>query len=454
MADGEPDRNFSRARICIDFGTALSKASVCIDPSLPLEVGVRPLAIGAVAGAEHPLLVPSIMFVDNGRLFFGPAAFEYARRGASQSRDPLLSFKTVLGARDVKEALTTRLPPSIDPSGTFRIRDALVLYLAYLDQLIREALSTSPNLPPGVADVQRRYTSPVWKAGSGVDHVFEGIFNEAAAISQKLGRLLLSVDGISIAQCRDALDKAVAQPGNGRLETGIFEPHAAAAASMAFTNSPARYVMVFDMGAGTTDIAAFEWDDSVEPPSLSEIKEARQCSSLAGDEIDRILIELYWRKRSGDRNRDEEMRVLRTTKLAARELKKELFTTGRCALKGGWLNSTIRLQELTDDPQFREYQNALRNIIGYSLNAVLQRAHATRGNVIDIVLAGGGSNLPFLADLIRSSIPGGTGSIQLRIAPLSPASSLYDGVDPSLTGAFPQIAMSVGGALVEMMPAA
>src|SRR5262249_52415062 len=99
MADGEPDRNFSRARICIDFGTALSKASVCLDPLLPLEVGVRPIAIGAAAGAEHPLLVPSIMFVDNGRLFFGPMAFEYARYGAARSRDPLLSFKTALGAR-------------------------------------------------------------------------------------------------------------------------------------------------------------------------------------------------------------------------------------------------------------------------------------------------------------------------------------------------------------------
>ncbi|HVV33265.1 MAG TPA: Hsp70 family protein [Vitreimonas sp.] len=453
MADGEPDRNFSRARICIDFGTALSKASVCLDPMLPLEVGVRPIAIGAVAGADHPLLVPSIMFVDNGRLFFGPAAFEYARRGAAQSRDPLLSFKTVLGARDVKEALMTRLPPSIDPTGTFRLRDALVLYLAYLDQLIRAALASAPNMPQGVADVQRRYTSPVWRAGSGADHIFEGIFNEADAISKRIGRLLLAREGVSIAQCRDALDKAIAQPGDGHLETGIFEPHAAAAASMAFSNEPTRFVMVFDMGAGTTDIAAFEWDESVDPPSLSEIKEARQCSGLAGDEIDRILIELYWRKRSGERNREEEMRLLRTTKLLAREMKKELFASGRVMLKGGWIGSTIRIQEFMDDPQFREYQRALASIIAQSLRVVMHRAQMVRAPVVDIVLAGGGSHLPFLTDMVRAVAPPNTG-VQLRIAPLSPMSTLYEGVDPSLSVAFPQIAMSVGGALVEMMPAA
>src|SRR5688572_32529664 len=98
MDDGESKR-YERARICIDFGTALSKAAICLDPLLPLEVGVKPLPIGAISGGDHPLLTPSVLYVDNGRLFFGPTAFEHARRGVEDARDPLLSFKTVLGAR-------------------------------------------------------------------------------------------------------------------------------------------------------------------------------------------------------------------------------------------------------------------------------------------------------------------------------------------------------------------
>jgi hypothetical protein len=39
------------------------------------------------------------------------------------------------------------------------------------------------------------------------------------------------------------------------------------------------------------------------------------------------------------------------------------------------------------------------------------------------------------------------------VGPLSPANPLYQAIDPSLRDVFPQIAMSVGGALVEMMPA-
>lgn len=446
MAD-EGDRA-PRARICIDFGTALSKASVCLDPDLPLEMGVRPLPIGAVAGAEHHLLAPSILFVDGGRLYFGPTAFGHAQIGVADNRDALLSFKTVLGAENVTEALAAKMRPSVDPTGTLRARDALVLYLAYLDQLIREALRVSINIPPGAADARRRYTSPVWRPGSGVDKAFEAIFNEAAAVSAKLGRLFLSDEGISIAQCKDALDKAAAAPGNGRLETGIFEPHAAAAASLAFTNSPTRFVMVFDMGAGTTDIAAFEFDERSDPPSLTEVKPARQCSALAGDEIDRILIEMFMRKRGALANEDP--RVLRTMRLAARDLKKDLFTYGKCALKTGWFALNIRLNELTEEPQFRAYQNALAQTVANSLAAVHARAQAVGGATIDVVLAGGGSHLPFMPELVRAAARH-VGVTDLRVGPLSPESNYYDSIDPALTSAFPQIAMSVGGALVERM---
>jgi molecular chaperone DnaK (HSP70) len=371
-----------------------------------------------------------------------------------ESRDPLLSFKTVFGATNVQDALFTKLRPSIDPTGTFRLRDALVLYLAYLDQLIREALDLAPNMPYGVANARRRYTSPVWRPGSGIDLAFEGVFNEAAAVSLKLGRLLLASEGISIAQCKDALEKAAAAPGNGLLETGIFEPHAAAAASLAFTSSPVRFVMVLDIGAGTTDIAAFHFDESVEPPALTEVKEARQCSALAGDEIDRILIDLMLRKSGAERGKEEELRIARAAGLVARDLKRDVFRSGKCALKLGWRTISIRAQDLAEDQNFRTYQSALAQTIAASLNKVVVAAKAARVDVIDVVLAGGGSHLPFLPALTQHVGKSIAPDMRLRVGALSPANPLYSSVDASLRDVFPQIAMSVGGALVEMMPAA
>jgi molecular chaperone DnaK (HSP70) len=207
------------------------------------------------------------------------------------------------------------------------------------------------------------------------------------------------------------------------------------------------------MGAGTVDIAAFEFDERSEPPALTEIKEARQCSALAGDEIDRILVELYLRKRGGEKNREDELKLLRTCVLSARELKRELFTTGKCSLKTGWMATTIRAQELMEDTNFRTYLTALRETVAASLQRVIARAESAGASVVDVVIAGGGARLPFMIELVKSAGALRPTPVSLRIGPLSPANTLYSSVDASLRDVFPQIAMSVGGALVEMMPA-
>lgn len=439
-----------QARICIDFGTAMSKACLCLDPSMPLDSGVRPIPIGAVSGAEHALFSPSVLFVEGGRIFFGPAALQGAQNGVNGGRDPLLSFKTVLGARNVEEALATRLRPSVDPTGTFRQRDALVLYIAYLDQIIGEALVRMSNLPIGIGHARRRYTSPAWTKGNEQDRLFEVIFNEAAAVSDKLGRLLLAPEGVSIAQCRDALDRARANPGDGRLDTGVFEPHAAAAASLAYTNEPTRIVMVIDMGAGTTDIAAFDFDEAHNPPALTEIKEARQCSALAGDEIDRILIALLAKKRGGGAA-EEDSRFLRGMHLYARDIKRQFFAQGHVTVKDGWRTVSIRANDLTSDPRFQSFMQALGQTFANSIGAVANRARAVRTNLVDIVLAGGGANLPFLPQLVRAAAQSAAPGLAMRAGPLSPASSLYGGVDDYFADVFPQIAISIGGSLVEMI---
>src|SRR5262249_48269125 len=117
-----------------------------------------------------------------------------------------------------------------------------------------------------------------------------------------------------------------------------------------------RIVVVLDIGAGTNDIAAFDFDESIDPPSLNEIKEARQCSALAGDEIDRILIEMLMRKSGGGYQREEEVRVLRAAILTARDLKKELFRDGKCSLKMGWKTVSVGAKEFAEDQNFRSYQ--------------------------------------------------------------------------------------------------
>lgn len=437
----------SETRVCLDFGTAFSKASVFLGG--PAHESVRPLALGAASGAEHPLLTPSVMFVDHGRIIFGPPALAAARKNAHTQRDPILSFKVILAARDLDQALSLKVKPSVDPTGTLRHRDALVLYLAHLDQLVRAALQRDNALPISLAQARRRYTTPVWRTREQADRTMARLFDEAAIASERLGPMLLQPDGASIAQCMDALAKGSQSLGMGQLEGGVFEAHAAAAAYGAFAPAPRPYMLVLDMGAGTTDIAGFEVARNAENPVLSEITGARQSCGLAGDEIDQIITNLITDK-SRLRQREDQAALWRALQLSARDLKSDLFKTGKCAFKHAGKTLTLKLQELTSAPRFKEFSRELTTIASASLRAVIARAKQERGTSMTILLAGGGANLSFVRDIATKAVAEAGQHFDIEIEVFGDHWSLPDVFSLNMREAFPQMAISLGGALAEL----
>src|SRR6185295_3021560 len=103
--------------LCIDFGTAFSKAAVAPSDSWSrLEPGlIRPLMLGGEGEGANTFLLASAVFVDNDRVLFGPAAIARAAACADKKRAALKSFKTLLGVSDLDRALNTSVPASIDP---------------------------------------------------------------------------------------------------------------------------------------------------------------------------------------------------------------------------------------------------------------------------------------------------------------------------------------------------
>ena len=53
----------------------------------------------------------------------------------------------------------------------------------------------------------------------------------------------------------------------------------------------------------------------------------------------------------------------------------ELFTTGKCSLKTGWMATTIRANDLMEDPNFRTYLTALREM-NRSLGGIADQVRA------------------------------------------------------------------------------
>ena len=76
---------------------------------------------------------------------------------------------------------------------------------------------------------------------------------------------------------------------------------------------------------------------------------------------------------------------------------------GKCGLKMGWKTVVVAAKEFAENPNFRSYQVALGRTIAASLQVVAARAKRVNVDVIDVVLAGGGSHLPFLPSLVQAA---------------------------------------------------
>lgn len=429
--------------VCLDLGTAMSKATVYLGAH---DNDVAPLPIGLAAQAEHPLLTPSAMYVDDGRIFFGPAALKRAASGVEARRNPIVSFKMVLSAREIEPTLAMKLSRSVDPESVLCHRDGLVLYLAYLDQLIRAAVAADPGVPASAADAPRRLTSPNWQSFDEAGRIVSLLVDEAAAVSRDLGATLRAPEGVSLVQVQKVLAAARAQPKRGAFGGVVFESTSAAWSYASFARARDPLVLVIDMGAGTTDIAAFVRDAAVAPAKLAEIEESNQCCSLAGDELDNILIELMVRA-GGRRALAAEDRLWRGVKLQARALKHDLFERGEAVFRDQ-KNKRIRLKRsaFERDPAFRAYRAALTLTLAESFAPLTARAKGCGANAITVMLAGGGSNLPFLPNVVRDAAKRAKVKLKLKIERFGANWSLPHRRHP-FDGVFPQLAIAMGGAL-------
>ncbi len=434
------------ARVCIDLGTALSKASLCLGDGLRPSESVAPLPLGAASHADHPLLTPSALYVDGGRIYFGPSAVARATEKEGSKQLPILSFKMFLSARDLEPMLAMKLSGLYDPTNTLRCGDAITLYLAYLDRLVRAAILSEPNLPASAINAPRRITSPLWRASEEIEAAIKRLVNAAGAVSSLLGNALDNSDGVEINAAQNALRQAFSAPAQS-FGGVVFEAQSTAAAYGAFSASRAPLVLVIDMGAGTTDLAGYERDTDALQPRLIEIDRAGQWSTLAGDEIDNILIGLFLRKAGGGRKTQQALwNRLRLQTLA---LKRDLFANGKATFRSGRKKVVVRREELYRDTSFKVFCRALTKTFEQSLSAMAVKAKHANASSVAVLLAGGGANLPFVADLVKAAARTSLRGVRLEIQTFGANWALPYFHHP-LAGAFPQMAISMGGALMAM----
>ena len=360
---------------------------------------------------------------------------------ANKKRVALKSFKTLLSVSDLDRALNTNAPLSIDPHKLFQMRDLIVLYLAYLLAAIDRAVAADP-LVSKATSLTRRYAAPAWRGGdsAGMHESVVRLFGEAEAFRAAAGPKLLSAEGLPMALISDLLPKATARARSFDMSL-IYEATAAAAYTSIGLEESGSHLIVVDMGAGTTDIAAL----ARLGPRTIELPEARVTLKQAGDFVDgvianRVVDQASWAKRPEDRSD-----LWATLMRQMRDIKETVFAEGKAMLRHQGRNITLQMREIERDPDFRDFMKSLTEAYDHGLAIVRDDAMARGRTEVQAVAVGGGAAAPFIQELVQRKARSGLPRVIPR--PATPDWAHAREFQGNLAPVFPQLAIAIGGAL-------
>lgn len=431
--------------LCIDFGTAFSKAAAApagawarFQPE-----HVRPLLLGEHEAGGNPFLLESAVFVAADRVYFGHAAVQRASEQAHAKRAALRSFKTLLGVSDLDRVLNTNAPTTIDPHRVFQMRDLVVLYLAYLLAAVESAVSRDPELR-GAAGIALRYAAPAWRAGdaAGAHALVVRLFGEAEAVRAAFGsKALLSPLGLAIKAVTDILPPAQTAPHPIAMGL-VFEATAAAAYTSIGLEGAGSHLVVVDMGAGTTDIAALVRDGA----SMSELADARVTLKQAGDFLDQIIANLVLKASPWAKSEEQQSMLWRALMRHMRDVKESLFHDGQAVLRHEGRVITVRAQDLTRDGDYRDFVENLEQAYATAMSVVAEDAGARGRAEVQVVAVGGGATTPPVQVLLHTP-PKAAGKLPITVRPAIPDWAHGPQFQGKLAPAFSQLAIAIGGAL-------
>jgi hypothetical protein len=428
--------------LCVDFGTAFSKAAAAPqDAWSRFHPGdVRPLMLSGEDGA-NAFLLDSAVFVDDDRILFGRPAIARADAFAHKKRQALRSFKTLLSVSDLDRALNTGAPSSIDPHRVFPMRDLVVLYLAFLLAATDRAARADPALA-GAGVIDRRYAAPAWRGGdSGLHHAVVRLFGEAEAFRAAVGDKILSPQGLMLKTISDALPDALSNPRPVQMGL-VFEATAAAAYTSIGLEESASHMIVVDMGAGTTDIAAIARIGG----RMEELPNARVTLKQAGDFIDRIVANIVLEANPWARSTEQKTMLWRLLMRHMRDIKESLFLDGKAMLRHDNRTLGLTMRDVEKDPDFRAFEKNLQRAYDESLEAVRDSAFERKRRGVQAVAVGGGANAPFIQALLKRK-PARAGRLALESRPATPEWAFAPEFRGNLAPVFPQLSIAVGGAL-------
>lgn len=445
--------------LCLDFGTAMSKAFASVVPD-----GYLDLELGAAAGRDGYTLPSSVFISDDGRAYFGFEAIDLSQDLVDSGRERLDSIKGWLSLRregnlDGEACL---LQPTLNPTAYKLTQgDMIRIFLAYLTDMAVTALSGYEVDGKAVGRyAKRRFARPCWPDAAQAqwaDKLMRSMLAESQILADTFsGRW---AGGIDIAELKAAVEqiKGLGKRPDYLIDVGVPEPVAVAAGVIAGSVNLRDAFMVVDVGAGTTDFGLFVStrmsDNEDDAPRVFQIPASIQGLMQAGDKVDGMLRAFIARKESIDISDNSGRMIMADLGRRIRGLKEVLFKTENLeyALADGTVGH-VTLDEFLADETVKRFGLAIDAGFSKALEAVDEtwlRWLAMEGVRMHVVLTGGSSALPMMKTLGQGMIE--VKGFRILREQVDPKPVWMDEVSGELTAVYPQLAVAIGGA-AESMP--
>lgn len=436
-------------RLCIDFGTAMSKVTLVHDGA-GRDGGdeIQVLELGDVAGQDPSdgpmeLLISSVYISNDGLVYFGKSALEVSEQEAVEGdRQRIDNMKRFLSEDGIEQTIGEEL----NPTGIeIKYHDIIIFYLTYLTRVINQCVDDLGY----DRNICRRFAMPVFDGAKSrqYSNMLSWMLGDAQVVADHFGELIdngIPLESL-ISACGAIRDMNLNYAFVG---DSVTEPLGVASSLVSEDGEANNLSMVIDIGAGTTDISLFrirvDPDESVYV--ANQIPGAARGLTMAGNYIDRVLVHKILSKADINSQSPGYKRVRNDLERKVRVYKEELFENGYIdvPLPNGDVVQVGR-GEFLQSASIQEFQKELRKKIFETLGAVEESILRTapRQELV-LVLTGGGASLPFVQSLVGEPIEIGNLSMKTVRSHKFPEWMAEDHAD--LEDIFPRIAVSLGGA--------
>lgn len=437
----------SDRRLCLDFGTAMSKVTLIHDATSDRgyeDIDVLKLGVPGDQEEVSDTMLVSSVFIDNaGVLWFGHMAVQRSQLEAQNGeRQRLDNIKRYLS----EEGLNSPVAGIFNPTEIkITYGDMVLAYLMFLTWAVNHCLEDSGE----PRNLNRRFAMPCFEGSKARDaaRLLKVMLGEGQVLADTFFRSLQ--DGIPLEEFLSAVAELRATKRTyDFVQEDITEPLGVAGSIMSWEKRVNSLIMVVDVGAGTSDFSLYRmhYDENTGKSAALEIEGSSEGITEAGNYLDKLLKGLILREAGIDSSHPHWINIQGNLELDLRDYKETLFRNGEVMVR--LFNDqviSIVLDQFLELDQVKQFGESLRDCRDRILNRIDQSfIRSAPNDAIGLALTGGGASLPMVKDLAKGSV--NIHGKELKLVQTREFPAWLEEEYPDLESDYPRIAVSLGGA--------